>query len=229
VKKYILWDFDGTVAVRDGMWSGALLETIAKFEPSFVCELSIIRPHMQAGFPWHTPETGHEHLAAADDWWEDLFPIFQRAFHAAGLSHSRAIGLSREVRSIYLDPKRWSVFADVIPTLVALRTAGWSHAILSNHVPELPSLAEALGLRQHFEAVFSSAAIGYEKPHEFAFRRTLDELGNPPTVWMVGDSYNADIVGARRVGLPAILVRSKHDDAQYQSASLFQLSDVLAA
>ncbi len=229
MEKCILWDFDGTLANRDGMWSGALLETIARFEPSVACELETFRPYMQAGFPWHTPEIGHEHLVTADDWWEELFPIFRRAFRVAGLSSDRAIALSREVRSIYLDPKGWTVFADVVPTLAALRAAGWSHAILSNHVPELSSLTEALGLRPHFEAVFSSAAIGYEKPHEFAFRRALDDLGNPSTVWMVGDSYNADIVGARRAGLPAILVRSKHDDAQYQSASLFQLSDVLAA
>jgi len=228
MEKYILWDFDGTLAARGGMWSGAILEAIARFEPSFACELSTLRPHLQAGFPWHTPEKGHEHLSVADEWWEELIPTFRRAFLAAGLSHSRATVLSHEVRSIYLDPKGWSVFADVVPALVALRTAGWSHAILSNYVPELSSLTEALGLRQHFEAVFTSAAIGYEKPHELAFRRTLDALGNPRTVWMVGDSYNADIVGARRVGLPAVLVRSKHDDVQYHSASLDQLLDVLA-
>jgi putative hydrolase of the HAD superfamily len=229
MEKCILWDFDGTLAVRGGMWSGALLEVVARFEPSIACGLTTIRPHLQAGFPWHTPENGHEHLVTAEDWWEALFPIFQRAFQAAGLSRARAMELSREVRSIYLDPKGWTVFADVVPTLVALRAEGWGHAILSNHVPELSSLTEALGLRQHFAAVFSSAAIGYEKPHEIAFRRTLDELGNPPIVWMVGDSYNADIVGARRAGLPAILVRSKHDAAQYQTASLLQLSDVLAS
>ena len=228
MEKCILWDFEGTLAARGGMWSGALLEAIAKFEPSLACELSTIWPHLQTGFPWHTPEKGHEHLSVADYWWEELIPTFQRAFLAAGLSHFRAAVLSREIRSIYLDPKGWSVFADVVPPLVALRAAGWSHAILSNHVPELSSLTEALGLRQYFEPVYSSAAIGYEKPHELAFRRTLDALGNPRTVWMVGDSYNADILGARRAGLPAVLVRSKHDDAQYHSASLVQLSDVLA-
>jgi putative hydrolase of the HAD superfamily len=229
VEKCILWDFDGTLAVRGGMWSGALLETVSRFEPSVVCELSTIRPHMQAGFPWHTPEQGHEHLAAPDDWWESLFPIFERAFQGTGLSSARAFVLAREVRSIYLDPYRWTVFEDVIPTLVALQTADWSHAILSNHVPELSVLTEALGLRQYFDGVFTSATIGFEKPHELAFRRTLDELGNPRTVWMVGDSYNADIVGARCAGLPAVLVRSKHDDAQYQVSSLFQLADVIAA
>jgi putative hydrolase of the HAD superfamily len=229
MEKCILWDFDGTLAFRGGMWSGALLEAVSRFEPSVVCELSTFRPHMKSGFPWHTPDQGHEHLATPDAWWESVIPIFERAFQGVGLSRSRAFVLAREVRSIYLDPNSWTVFDDVVPTLVALRTAGWSHAILSNHVPELSVLIEALGLRQYFDAVFSSATIGFEKPHELAFRRTLDELGNPRTVWMVGDSYNADVVGARCAGLPAVLVRSKHDDAQFQASSLFQLADVIAA
>jgi putative hydrolase of the HAD superfamily len=229
VQKCILWDFDGTLAVRNGMWSGALLETVGRFEPSVACELSTFRPHMQVGFPWHAPHEGHEHLATSDDWWDTLVPIFGRALQAAGLSSHRAADLAREVRSIYLDPKSWTVFEDVVPTLIALRAAGWRHAILSNHVPELPSLTEGLGLREHFVAVYSSATIGYEKPHELAFRRTLSALGNPKTIWMVGDSYSADIVGARGVDLPAILVRSQNIGAQHQVATLHDIAKVISA
>ena len=229
MERYILWDFDGTLATRGGMWSGVLLAVLSRFEPSLECELSTLRPHMQTGFPWHSPEQGHEHLGTADQWWEALLPIFQRAFQAAGLSNTRALALSREVRTAYLDPAGWTVFDDVVPALVTLHAAGWRHVILSNHVPELTHLTETLGLRQHFDEVFSSATIGYEKPHELAFRRTLDQLGNPRDVWMVGDNFNADIVGARRVGVPAVLVRSTHDEAQYQAQSLSQLAQVIAA
>jgi len=229
VDRYILWDFDGTLAARGGMWSGALRAVLSQFEPSVECELATFRPHLQTGFPWHSPEQGHEHLASADEWWDELLPIFQRAFQATGLSNARALALAREVRAVYLDPECWTVFDDVVPALVTLRNAGWGHAILSNHVPELTHLTEALGLRQYFEEVFSSAAIGYEKPHELAFRRTLDQLGNPRAVWMVGDNYNADIVGAGGVGLPAVLVRTTHVEAKYQVQSLSQLAHVIAA
>jgi FMN phosphatase YigB (HAD superfamily) len=35
----------------------------------------------------------------------------------------------------------------------------------------------------------------------------MRELGSPESAWMVGDSAEADIDGARRAGIPGILVR----------------------
>ena len=61
--------------------------------------------------------------------------------------------------------------------LSALAEAGWTHAVLSNHVPELADLIEALGLTSHFARVFNSADIGVEKPNPEAFRIALDAMG----------------------------------------------------
>jgi putative hydrolase of the HAD superfamily len=146
-----------------------------------------------------------------------------------GVASERASVLAGEVRHAYLASKAWSLFEDVLPALDALKRAGWDHAILSNHVPELYSLVETLGIRDHFVKVFSSAAIGFEKPNERAFRYALDSLGSPRRVWMVGDSYSVDILGARRVGLPSILVRNNHPDAEHQCVSLLELMNVVAA
>lgn len=219
-KRFVLWDFDGTLAHRPGQWSGALLETVARLEPGVVCELSQLRPHMQAGFPWHQPELAHEHLGDAEEWWAEIFPIMEKALSSIGLAPSRAAQVSREARHVYLDPSRWQVFDDAIPALQCLTAAGWSHAILSNHVPELSSLVRALGLGERFVGIYSSASLGFEKPHKMAFHRTLRELGDPEHVWMVGDSYNADIIGAEAVGIPGILVRSNDERARYCCATL---------
>jgi len=229
MRRYILWDFDGTLARRQNQWSGALLETITRLEPTVACELLQLRPHMQADFPWHKPEIGHEHLATPDDWWAEVFPIIERAFIAVGVCPSRAAELAREARSVYLDTTRWEVFDDCVPALTALQQVGWSHAILSNHVPELASLIAALDLRQYFVGVFSSAALGFEKPHPRAFRLTLDALKQPEQVWMIGDNYNADVVGAEQVGIPAILVRSTHPAARYRCETLRQLPQFIGA
>lgn len=228
-QRFILWDFDGTLARCPGQWSGALLETVTRFEPSFPCGLSQLRPHMQAGFPWHNPERGHEHLVTSEDWWAEVLPIMERAFMGVGIPQPRAAELAREAKSIYLSTSRWTVFDDVVPTLSTFREAGWNHAILSNHVPELDSLVSSLGLRPHFDGVFSSAALGYEKPNALAFRRALEALGNPQHVWMVGDSYDADVIGAERLGIPAVLVRSRNDSARYHCESLTQLPQIVGA
>jgi putative hydrolase of the HAD superfamily len=80
--------------------------------------------------------------------------------------------------------------------------------VLSNHVPELSTLVEQLGLGGLVERVFSSAATGYEKPHPEAFRLALRAFGDPVRRWMVGDNPTADVAGAEAIGIPAILVRT---------------------
>ncbi len=99
------------------------------------------------------------------------------------------------------------MFDDTVPALARLSGSGWSHIVLSNHVPELVDLVDGLGLARHLEHVLTSARIGYEKPHPEAFRAALHACGNPRNVWMVGDNPLADVAGAEAVALPAILVR----------------------
>jgi putative hydrolase of the HAD superfamily len=214
-ERWILWDFDGTLAARHGMWSGALVETLAKCE-SLECDVAAIRPYLQAGFPWHSPNEAHEHLRTPEQWWAQLFPIFERAFIGVGIAPRRAADLARQVPSTYLDTSRWQLFEDAIPTL-------------KNHIPELHSLVCALGLDNYVSNVFSSATLGYEKPHPLAYARALDALGRPSRVWMIGDSYTADVAGAVQAGLRAILVRSEHEEALLRCATLEGVPNVIAA
>ena len=79
--------------------------------------------------------------------------------------------------------------------------------ILSNHVPELPSIVRHLGLDSLVTECISSANEGYEKPNPAMFSLALDRVGRPETVWMVGDSVVADYKGARDVGIAAVHVR----------------------
>jgi putative hydrolase of the HAD superfamily len=95
----------------------------------------------------------------------------------------------------------------VTPVLERLRAQGWSHVVLSNHVPELPAIAAGIGLTPLVDRIVTSAATGFEKPHPEAFARAFEGTGRPADVWMVGDNEVADVAGAEAVGIPAILVR----------------------
>lgn len=101
------------------------------------------------------------------------------------------------------------VFDDTRPALELTAAAGWRNVILSNHVPELPQLVAALGLDDLIERVFTSATIGFDKPHPDAFRYASRESGSPERVWMVGDDPVADIGGAEALGIPALLIRTE--------------------
>jgi hypothetical protein len=132
-------------------------------------------------------------------------------------------------RPTYLDESQWRVFADVVPCLASLQRLGWTHCILWYHVPELPQFVHALGLSPFFAAVSSSGNTGYEKPHLEAFRGLLRQFPSACTAWMIGDSVTADVQGAERVGIPAILVRRKQDGAKYCCDSLAQIEGILSA
>ncbi|MBI3329667.1 MAG: chromate efflux transporter, partial [Nitrospinae bacterium] len=49
-----------------------------------------VRSHLQAGFPWHTPERPHPAITSAEAWWDALDAVFERAFQALGLEAQRA-------------------------------------------------------------------------------------------------------------------------------------------
>ncbi len=134
--------------------------------------------------------------------------MLRRAIRGCGVEEARAGPLSGEVRRRFVDGSRgWRRFEDSLAALALTRTAGWRNVILSNHVPELPELVATLGLRQDVEQIFTSALIGYEKPHPEAFNVVLAACGAPRRSWMVGDNPLADVAGAEAVGIPAVLVR----------------------
>lgn len=227
--KYLIWDFDGTLGYRAGRaWSVALIETLDRCLPghSFVAEQ--LAPHLRAGFPWHSPERPHEHITTADQWWAALAPTLEAAFSALGLPAEQTRWLAGQVRPVYADPTRFCLFDDTLDTLDALSARGWTHVILSNHVPEFDEIAAALGLTQRMAAVFNSAWLGFEKPHEQIFRKMLAALGAAAPQWMIGDNYQADIVGAASVGIPGILVRRPHEAAARFSPDLRGVIEIVA-
>ncbi|KAB2840478.1 MAG: haloacid dehalogenase, partial [Burkholderiales bacterium] len=161
--KLILWDFDGTLAFRKGMWSGALAEVARSYVPGCSAVREDFAPHLQSGFPWHSPQVPHTHITSGEQWWHELSPVLGAALAAVAtipLAHAKQ--LVPRVRETYLDSRHWRLFEDVVPCLQALTRNGWSHVVLSNHVPELPSLVESLGLGSYVAATFTSALLGYE-------------------------------------------------------------------
>jgi len=206
----VFWDFDGTLALRPGMWRGCLSETLDEHQPGHDITPEDLRPFLRDGFPWHRPDIAHPELCEAEVWWQPIEALFTRAYQGVGLTEARARELARLARHRYIDPSiGWELYADTLPTLERLRAGGWQHVIVSNHVPELAGLVESLGLSDLIETVYSSAVTGYEKPHREAFEIPLRYCEFPRQVWMVGDNPVADVAGAEAVGIPAILVRSK--------------------
>jgi putative hydrolase of the HAD superfamily len=227
--RVILWDFDGTLAHRPGLWGGCLIETLDEHQIGHGVDPLRLASFLRDGFPWHQPEREHPELCEPDAWWRHVGALLATAYENVGIEEGRARELASLARARYVDPSSgWQLYADTITVLEQLRAEGWRHAILSNHVPELPSLVDALGLCHAIEVVFTSAATGYEKPNRKAFEVAISGMGRPDEVWMVGDNPIADVAGAEAVGIPAVLVRSEPGAAPRHAADLFELLPFLS-
>ncbi len=224
---FLIWDFDGTLGYREGLWSSALLTVLEARggHPGF--DAQRLRAELRAGFPWHTPEAPHAQLSSPELWWEALSPVFVRAFEAGGLDPTTSRTLASRVREVYTDPNYWRLFDDTLSALQMLSSRGWTHLVLSNHVPEVARIIDALGLGDHVERVFNSADSGHEKPHPLASENLPEALDRPGKIWMIGDNPEADIRGAEAAGIPAILVRGRPDGAKRHCRDLFGVADIV--
>ena len=203
----ILWDFDGTLAHRrHGTWAECVLDLLDIHEPDHRLSFTTVFDALATGFPWHTPDRPHPHLADPREWWASVTAVIEAALAAIGLHRDVAHRVAAEVRTAYTAPDAWSLYPAALDVLDTLHDAGWRHVLVSNHVPELPTLVTTLGLRPRLEALINSAETGYEKPHPAVWNTARRITGNA-RLWMVGDNPAADVAGARRANIDAIWTR----------------------
>ena len=102
-----------------------------------------------------------------------------------------------------------TLYDDAVPTLQRFRDEGFKLAIVSNWDTPLDPLTERLGIAEYFDAIVAShdARVRSEKPDSHVFNYALAAVGvSAEEVVHVGDTYEADIVGARNVGIRPILL-----------------------
>ena len=139
--------------------------------------------------------------------WEIWRRQFAWVFEDQGLEGDPAAGANhfREVLSFA------PAYPDAHDVLEALDAAGYRLALLSNADEDfLPSAVSHNRLR--FSVIQSSESLRIYKPHRDAFEETCRRLGcDPAEVLYVGDSLQADVLGADHAGLPVAWVRREED------------------
>ena len=102
-----------------------------------------------------------------------------------------------------------TLYEDTIPTLQHLRDKGFKLAIVSNWDTPLDPLTQRLGIAHYFDIIVASHDVRVRSakpdPHIFNYTLTAIEVSAEETVH-VGDTYEADIVGAKNVGIRPILI-----------------------
>lgn len=117
------------------------------------------------------------------------------------LSRSCAVELVRE----WERHENFFLYDDALPALAELRRHRLRIGLVSNGQRDLDEFARHHSL--DVDVCVSSLRHGHVKPHRSIFEAALTALdADPADAAMVGDSYADDIVGARALGMRAILV-----------------------
>jgi HAD superfamily hydrolase (TIGR01549 family) len=112
---------------------------------------------------------------------------------------------------VYFGPEEevWQNYPDTIDTLKRLKSQGYRLGLYSNATddPLIQRLINRNGLRPWLSPTFSSAGWGWRKPKREPFDLIAGRWSLPPhEVAVVGDTLNADVLGAHNAGMPGILV-----------------------
>ncbi len=110
-------------------------------------------------------------------------------------------------------------FADpaALPTLQKLAGQGLRLGLFSNatHDPFIQRQVDRFGFRPWLNPALDSAATGIRKPDPAAFAPFLEAWNLPPgSVVVVGDTLDADILGAQRAGMRGIWLRPREHTRQ---------------
>lgn len=143
---------------------------------------------------------------------------------------------------IYFEPEEaaWQSYPDAVDTVKLLRDQGYRLGLYSNATDDafVQRLINRSRLRPGLSPVFSSAKWGWRKPKPEPFELIAGRWRlSPQEIVVVGDTLNADILGAQNAGMHSILMTideadSNDDNRHIQPTaiadSLSDLSQIIA-
>jgi putative hydrolase of the HAD superfamily len=110
--------------------------------------------------------------------------------------------------------EHWHVEKDTKSVLRELKRQGYKLGIISNAADDddIQKLVDKAEIRPFFDLIISSAAMGIRKPDPKIFEWALSNLSvDPSQAAMIGDTLEADVLGARNANLFSIFLTRRAD------------------
>ncbi|MBI1880478.1 MAG: HAD family hydrolase [Chloroflexi bacterium] len=153
-----------------------------------------------------------------------------------------AEALAEAAVKVYFAPEEmaYQAYPDAVDTLKKLKSQGYRLGLYSNATDDklIQRLVNQGSLRPCLSPTFSSAGWGWRKPKPEPFQLIAGRWGlSPAEVVIVGDTLNADILGAQNAGMPSILVTMdeapsnaahRHIQPTAVAETLFALPEIIA-
>lgn len=129
---------------------------------------------------------------------------FAKTFESFGLP-AEAVPTQFEIDYVRICPTKTNLFPDAKEVLESLSEKYRMHIITNGFVESSEIKLLNTNIKGHFEHIFVSEIIGFNKPDPALFYHAMQTAGCSATeAIMIGDSLEADIIGARGVGMDQI-------------------------
>ena len=109
------------------------------------------------------------------------------------------------------------LFDDVLAAFDLLKQQGLTLGLISNIDSDIGKLIDDLKLSLYIDFAVVSSEVGHEKPHPAIFLSALDKAQVQPSEAIhVGDQIEADVEGARAVGINPVLIDRYSTNLDYK-------------
>lgn len=203
--RYLLFDLGGTLMHSQGDWNSihirayeALVQKLNEYE--IALDSKVFRARL------------HEYYAQRDkDNQETTYHfVLRELLNELGYGEVAEPVLRSALDALYsVTQTNWVLENDTLSTLQHLKSQNYQLGILSNagDDKDVQDLIKGFGVRSYFDFVLTSATCFYRKPHPRAFELALAHWNIPPAEGiMIGDSLEADIQGAQKLGMGTIWI-----------------------
>jgi HAD superfamily hydrolase (TIGR01509 family) len=168
----------------------------------------------------------YEHERRPDSWttpwWTEQI---ETGLAELGLSRALAPRVAAHREAL---PTTWWLDPEAVPVLTELRRRGYSVGLVSNWDGTLAAWCGEWGLADLVDYIGDSRVFGEAKPSVAFFHHVLEQLGvAPEAAFHVGDTYAADVEGARAAGITPILLDPLECEPRPCEARITSLSEVL--
>lgn len=177
-------------------------------------------------FPGASPE---EISTLEKQWWKTLV---QDVFAPLG-GFSRFDGYFDALFAFFARAEAWRLYPETLATLETLKNRGFIVGVISNFDSRLFNIFDGFGITRFFDPIIISTQAGAAKPEREIFTQALARAGvEAQEALHIGDSYDADVVGAQQAGLTPVLVdrsgKLRSTNGHLQVKSLAELPTLLA-
>jgi putative hydrolase of the HAD superfamily len=143
-------------------------------------------------------------------WWWDYD---REVFSLLGIPEEKHENIFDEIYAFFADPSAWELYPDTVEALEHLKSKGLALAIVSNWNSSLKAVVEGLSIDTFFDFMIASAEAGAKKPSPIIFQLALEQAGVEPSQAVhVGDTYQTDVLGARKAGIRGIMLDRRGGD-----------------